>query len=301
MRTTISNRFNESLASIQRHSRQMADEQIRISGGTKMLRASDSPLAMGRAVDLRTTQAQLDALGRLQATAANRMAETEAALADAGKVLDDFFQLYASTQNAALGAEQLKGLASQASVFQEELKQVLSRADSAGYRIFNTSDLKVIVDGGTAGVAPVSINTIGVLAGLDMLNPGKVVWSEVSDAADLDQAINVLLYGPDSRLNSFVGALKIGERYKVPEDALKQASEEMTQQRIRVGAAQARVDRSMLRTDDLALSVSTALSREVDTDFAQSTMEVQKARALLEAAQSITAQIGTMNLFQRLG
>lgn len=301
MRTTIANRFNESLASIQRHSRQMADEQIRISGGTKMLRASDSPLAMGKAVDLRTTQAQLDALGRLQATAANRMAETEAALADAGKVLDDFFQLYASTQNAALGPQQLKGLSSQASVLQEELKQILSRADSAGYRIFNTSDLKVIVDGGTAGVAPVSINTIGVLAGLEMLNPGAINWSEVSDPSDLDQAVKELLYGPDSQLDRFVSALKLGERFRVEGDAFKAASEEMTQQRIRVGAAQARVDRSMLRTDDLALSVSTALSREVDTDFATSTMEVQKAKALLEAAQSITAQIGTMNLFQKLG
>lgn len=301
MRTTIANRFNESLVSIQRHSRQMADEQVRISGGTKMLRASDSPLAMGRAVDLRTTQAQLDALGRLQATAANRMAETEAALADAGKVLDDLFQLYVSTQNAALGSAQLKGLGSQASGLQDELKQILSRTDSAGYRIFNTSDLKVIVDGGTAGAEPVSINTIGVLAGLDMLNPSAVAWSEVSDSPALDRAVSTLLFGQTSRLNSFVAALKSGERYKVPEDALKQASEEMTQQRIRVGAAQARVDRSMLRTDDLALSVSTALSREVDTDFAESTMEVQKARALLEAAQSITAQIGTMNLFQRLG
>ncbi|NDD11706.1 MAG: hypothetical protein EB072_03440 [Betaproteobacteria bacterium] len=301
MRTTIANRFNESLVSIQRHSRQMADEQVRISGGTKMLRASDSPLSMGKAVDLRTTKAQLDALGRLQATAENRMAQTEAALGDAGKVLDDIFQLYASTQNAALGSEQLKGLASQATVLQEELKQILSRADSAGYRIFNTSDLKVIVDGGTAGVEPVSINTIGVLAGLEMLNPGVVKWDDVQDATDLDQAVSALLYGPDSRLNSFVGALKLGDRFKVPEDALKKASEEMTQQRIRVGAAQARVERSRLRTDDLALSVSTALSREVDTDFAESTMEVQKARALLEAAQSITAQIGTMNLFQRLG
>ena len=44
----------------------MADEQVRLSGGTKFLRASDSPLAMGKAVDLRTTAAQLDALGRLQ-------------------------------------------------------------------------------------------------------------------------------------------------------------------------------------------------------------------------------------------
>jgi len=75
----------------------------------------------------------------------------------------------------------------------------------------------------------------------------------------------------------------------------------MIQQQIRVGAAQARVDRSVQRTDDLKLSVSVSLSNEVDTDFAESTMEVQKARALLEAAQSITATIGSMNLFQRLG
>jgi hypothetical protein len=30
-------------------------------------------------------------------------------------------------------------------------------------------------------------------------------------------------------------------------------------------------------------------------------MEVQKAKALMEAAQTISAQIGTMNLFQKLG
>jgi hypothetical protein len=30
-------------------------------------------------------------------------------------------------------------------------------------------------------------------------------------------------------------------------------------------------------------------------------MEVQKAKALLEAAQTITAQIGSMNLFQKRG
>ena len=303
MRTTIANRFNESLESIQRHSRKMADEQVRISGGTKMLRASDSPLTMGRAVDLRTTQAQLDALGRLQAAAANRMAETEAALADAGKVLDDFYQLYVVTQNASLGKEQLKGLGSQAAVFQEELKQILRRTDAAGYRIFNTSDLKVIVDGGTAGVEPVSVNTIGVLEGLNILNPdANINWSEVKDSADLDAAVESLLYGDTSRLNAFVKKLvEDGERYEVPDNALKEGAQQMTQQRIRVGASQARVDRSMLRTDDLAISVSTALSREVDTDFAESTMEAQKARALLEAAQSITAQIGTMNLFQRIG
>jgi len=137
MRTTIANRFSESLTSIQRHARQLADEQVRLSGGTRLLRASDSPLTMGKAVDLRTTEAQLDALARLQSAASNRMAETESALRDAGKVLDDFHQLYAMTQNASIGPKQLEGLSSQAVVLQEELKQILSRADATGYRIFN--------------------------------------------------------------------------------------------------------------------------------------------------------------------
>jgi len=311
MRTTIANRFNESLSSIQRHARQLADEQVRLSGGTKLLRASDSPLSMGKAVDLRTTEAQLDALARLQSAAANRMAETESALRDAGKVLDDFHQLYAMTQNASIGSQQLKGLSSQAVVLQEELKQILSRADATGYRIFNTSDLKVVVDGGTAGVDPVSINTIGVLAGLEMLNPdAAIVWDDIKDARGLDDAVSKLVYGDDSVLNRFVVALKAGDASAirangdasiVKSNEFRAAADEMIQQQIRVGAAQARVDRSVQRTDDLKLSVSSALSSEVDTDFGQSTMEVQKARALLEAAQSITATIGSMNLFQRLG
>jgi flagellin-like hook-associated protein FlgL len=239
------------------------------------------------------------------------MSETESALRDAGKVLDDFHQLYVMTQNASIGTQQLKALSSQAVVLQEELKQILSRADATGYRIFNTSDLKVIVDGGTAGVDPVSINTIGVLAGLEMLNPSAgIEWDKVTDNEKLNEAVDQMVYGEESVLNRFVNALKSGNAQAIrannqesiiKSDEFRAAAEEMIQQQIRVGAAQARVDRSVQRTDDLKLSVSSALSNEVDTDFAQATMEVQKAKALLEAAQSITATIGSMNLFQRLG
>jgi flagellin-like hook-associated protein FlgL len=158
MRTTIANRYSESLASIQKHARTLADEQVRLSAGTKLLRASDSPLTMGKAVDLRTTQAQLEALGRLQASATNRMSQTESALKDAGRVLDDLYQIYVTSQNASLGEQQLRGLGVQARVLQEELKQILTRKDSSGYRIFNVRELNVIVDGGTAGVIPVSVN-----------------------------------------------------------------------------------------------------------------------------------------------
>ena len=268
MRTTIANRFNESLSAIQRHARQLADEQVRLSGGTKLLRASDSPLTMGKAVELRT-------------------------------------------QNASIGTQQLKALSSQAVVLQEELKQILSRADATGYRIFNTSDLKVIVDGGTAGVDPVSINTIGVLAGLEMLNPSAgIEWDKVTDNEKLNEAVDQMVYGEESVLNRFVNALKSGNAQAIrannqesiiKSDEFRAAAEEMIQQQIRVGAAQARVDRSVQRTDDLKLPVSSAPSNEVDTDFAQATMEVQKAKALLDAAQSITATIGSMNLFQKLG
>jgi len=310
MRTTIANRFTDSLTSIQRHARQMADEQVRLSAGVKLLRASDSPLTLGKSIDLRTTEAQLGALGRLQSAAASRMSESESALRDAGKVLDDLYQLYAMTRNAGIGKQQLIGLSSQAVVLQEELKQILQRADATGYRIFNTTALKVIIDGGTAGVDTVKINTVGSLKELQMLNPGaEIDWNE-SDRESLDAAVNELVYGEGSFLKDFVDRLSEGDaeglRVPPPDEpdpltVLKKASEEMVLQQISLGAAQSRVDRSVQRTEDLKVSVKTSLSNEIDTDFAASTMEVQKARALLDAAQSITAQIGSMNLFQRLG
>jgi len=327
MRTTIANRFSESLTSIQRHSRQLADEQVRLSGGTRLLKASDSSLTMGKAVDLRTTQAQLDSLGRLQSFASNRMAQVESALKDAGKVLDDLYQVYLVSQNASLGEDQLKGLGVQAGVLQEELEQTLLRRDSSGYRIFNVEDLKVIVDGGTAGVEPVSVNSIGKLQDLSRLfnserlpSPepdepeGEVdaYWSKVRTEADLTRAVEDLVYGArktstydettnKSFLRKFVEELKSGKRLESGRPELREASRALVQQQMGLGASQARIERSIQRTDELKLSVLSALSNEIDTDFAASTMEVQKARALLDAAQSITAQIGSMNLFQKLG
>jgi flagellin-like hook-associated protein FlgL len=320
MRTTIANRYNESLASIQQHARTLADEQVKLSAGTKLLRASDSPLTMGKAVDLRTTKAQLEALGRLQASAANRMTQTESALKDAGRILDDLYQLYVTSQNASLGVDQLKGLGIQARSLQEELEQILTRKDSSGYRIFNVRELNVIVDGGTAGVIPVSVNSIGDLGGLkDLLMSGAtpVPWTDaeaLSTDEQIDKAVRALVRGEDwdtasgksgvqvSFIEEFVSSLeKEGKRLAPGRSELREASYKLIQQQMGVGASQARVDRSVQRTEDLNLAVLTALSNEVDTDFAESTMEVQKARALLEAAQSITATIGSMNLFQRLG
>jgi len=327
MRTTIANRYSESLASIQKHARTLADEQVRLSAGTKLLRASDSPLTMGKAVDLRTTQAQLEALGRLQASATNRMSQTESALKDAGKVLDDLYQLYVTSQNASLGVDQLKGLGIQAKSLQDELEQILKRKDSSGYRIFNVRELNVIVDGGTAGTIPVSVNSIGNLRGLELLltdDASEIPWEDGVDAGgapgistdpDIDRAVNALVFGEDwldtstpkersskvSFLQEFVANLQNGKRLAPGRSELREASYKLIEQQMSVGAAQARVDRSVQRTEDLNLAVLTALSNEVDTDFAESTMEVQKAKALLEAAQSITATIGSMSLFQRLG
>jgi flagellin-like hook-associated protein FlgL len=95
--------------------------------------------------------------------------------------------------------------------------------------------------------------------------------------------------------------LQEGKRLESGRPELREASRALVQQQMGLGASQARIERSIQRTEDHKLSVLSALSNEIDTDFAASTMEVQKARALLDAAQAITAQIGSMNLFQKLG
>jgi flagellin-like hook-associated protein FlgL len=226
-----------------------------------------------------------------------------------------------------LGVDQLKGLGIQAKSLQDELEQILKRKDSSGYRIFNVRELNVIVDGGTAGTIPVSVNSIGNLRGLELLltdDASKIPWEDGVDAGgapgistdpDIDRAVNALVFGEDwldtkeekeqsskvSFLQEFVANLRNGKRLAPGRSELREASYKLIEQQMSVGAAQARVDRSVQRTEDLNLAVLTALSNEVDTDFAESTMEVQKAKALLEAAQSITATIGSMSLFQRLG
>ena len=300
MRTTIANRFDESLNAIQTHARQVADEQSRLSSGTKLLRASDSPIAIGRSVDLRTSSAHLDSLKRLQSAALNRMSEAELALADAARALDDFHQLWASTSNGSLGPDQLVFFSTQAKALQEELRQTLMRTDSGGYRLFDKTSLLVTIGGGSNNVDPISVDTVGAIADLRVLNPNLgPEWLSESDS--LDVAIDKITTDPESLIGKFVRSLQMGERPVVPNQEFKTASRTMVLERIGVGANQARVERATERANDVQLATQTALAVEVDTDYASSSMEVQKAKALLEAAQTITAQIGSMNLFQKLG
>jgi flagellin-like hook-associated protein FlgL len=300
MRTTIANRFDESLTAIQTHARQVADEQNRLSTGTKLLRASDSPIAIGRAVDLRTSSAHLDSLKRLQGAATNRMAEAELAMQDAARVLDDFHQLWAATQNGSLGPDQLRLFSTQARALQEELRQTLTRTDAGGYRLFDSKSLLVMIGGGSNNVDPISVDTVGAISDLKVLN-STLDPDWLTSASSLDAAIDKITIDADSLIAKFVQSLQAGERPVVLNQEFKTASQTMVLQRIAVGANQARVERATERADDVQLATQTALSTEVDTDYASSSMEVQKAKALLEAAQTITAQIGSMNLFQKLG
>ncbi len=299
MRTPISTRFNDSLTAIQRHARQVADEQTRLSGGTRLLRASDSPMAIGRAVDLRTSSAHLDALKRLQDTADSRMSESEQAMADAAQVLDEFHQLWAQTQNGALGGAQLQALKLQAKSLQEELKQILTRADSRGYRLFDATELDVVIGGASNGVGPVTINTVGGVGGLRVLNPTLEEGWEKDQS--LDEAVELIVSSEDSLVQKLVDTLSEGKRMELEDFYFLEASRAMIHERIYLGANQARLERARVRVENVQIATKTSLSEEVDTDYSKSTMEVQKAKALMEAAQTISAQIGTMNLFQKLG
>ncbi|NBP40382.1 MAG: hypothetical protein EBV34_18485, partial [Betaproteobacteria bacterium] len=277
MRTTIANRFDESLNAIQTHARQVADEQNRLSSGTKLLRASDSPIAIGRSVDLRTSSAHLDSLKRLQGAALNRMAEAELAMQDAARTLDDFHQLWASTQNGSLGTDQLRLFSTQAKAFQEELRQTLMRTDAGGYRLFDAKSLLVIIGGGSNNVDPISVDTVGAIADLRILN-ASLGPDWLTSAASLDDAIDKITTDPDSLIAKFVRSLQAGERPVVLNQEFKTASQTMVLERIGVGANQARVERATERANDVQLATQTALAVEVDTDYASSSMEVQKAK-----------------------
>jgi flagellin-like hook-associated protein FlgL len=229
------------------------------------------------------------------------MSEAESAMADAARVLDDFHQLWATTQNGSLGPTQLRAFQLQAKSLQEELQSILRRKDAGGYALFDPQGLEVVISGGMRGVEPSRINTVGTISGLSMLNKAFAEDGGLDGAVDLDTVITQLTTAEDSVIQQFVQSLGLGERPKVENGELLAAIQAMTNQRIGFGANQSRVERARQQADEVIVSVQTALSAEVDTDYANSSMEVQKAKALLEAAQTITATIGSMNLFQKLG
>lgn len=136
MRVTTSNAFEASVDSLQKRQREMSEAQQRLTNGKRVLHSSDDPTAAARAERALATVARSDASQRALEASRNAMTLGEAALGDAGDLLQQIRETVVQAGNASYSNAERASLANKIAGLRGQLLTVANRTDGASGFVF---------------------------------------------------------------------------------------------------------------------------------------------------------------------
>lgn len=136
LRVSTAASYEEAMARLQQRQRELAEAQVHMTSGKRVMRASDDPINAARAE--RALAATSRAQAGLRSVDASRsaMTQTEAALGDAGELLQQVREALVASGNAGYDDSQRKVLADQIRSLRGQLLAVANRGDGAGGYLF---------------------------------------------------------------------------------------------------------------------------------------------------------------------
>ena len=137
MRTSSLNTYATALANLQRRQSEMGDAQARLTSGLRVMHASDDPTAAARAERARALMQRAESTQRAVDASHNSMTLTEAALADAGELMQQARELITAGGNASYSDAERADVANQLSEIRKQLMGIANRSDGAGGYVFS--------------------------------------------------------------------------------------------------------------------------------------------------------------------
>ena len=307
MRISTANAYEASVNSLQKRQQALSEAQLQLTSGKRVLRPSDDPAAAARAeralAQLGRTEAQQRALG------ASRDATqlTEAALGDAGELLQRVREHLLASGNGTVtdadrrvAAEAIRGL-------RNDLFAVANRGDGAGRYLFGGqgSDTQPFVDT-NAGVIYVAARgeLLGATGdGTPLSVDGQAAWLQTPDPANpggqlsvfdvLDRAVTELL--TPGRPNTAVAqTVRDGLR------DLDATAASLSGARSRAGEALNRIDGLDARLAQIKVDAQRQRSDAEDLDMVAAISDFQNRQTGYDAALKTYSIVQKMSLFDYL-
>ena len=147
MRISTANSYATSLQTLMERQTKLGDTQEQLTSGKRVNRASDDPAAAARAERAYAAEKRATASQRAVDASDNAMTLTEAALGDAGSLLQQVREALVAAGNATYSDTERAGLANQIADLRQQLLSVANRSDGAGNHLFG---------GQSASLAPFS-------------------------------------------------------------------------------------------------------------------------------------------------
>ena len=298
MRISTQQIYDSSITSIQQQASDVMKSQTQISSGNKYQNVSDSPQAVGYGTKLDFDKAQYDMFIINQKKMAERISNADAQLLSINSALAKFKQIVVQSGSAFAQGTLSTTLYQEALSLRDSIKSFAQATDTSGQAVLvnmaNSSDAlgKVVIDFNVSvdeGVSLAeSMGTYGTGKETDASgNPARLAVSGRSDILTVLDGIVTKLQGgtaPNATDSSNVDA----------------AISQIRGAQVKVGIMNAQVNNALDSVELKKVNAENARSAVLDTDIAESSANLAKSQALLQAAQSIFAKIQSSSLFDKI-
>ena len=305
MRINTAQSFDATISQLQKRQIAMSDAQQQLTSGKRVQRASDDPAAAARAERAMAAMARSEASMRGLDTSRSMTMFTEAALGDAGELLQQAREVMVGAGNGSYSDNDRKSLAAKLSGLRNDLLSVANRSDGNGRYLFSGqgSNVPPLVDGpggvsyvGTIGQLQASAGEAATLSfdgdqtwlrAPDPANPGGTLSVfDVMDrlitelntpgrsGADISQSVTTGLRDLDSVMGNLSSARSRAGEALVRADGIEE--------RLSQAKLDAQTERSKAEDLDMVAAISDFQSKQTGYDAALRTYSIVQRMSLVD-------------------
>ncbi len=307
MRINTAQSFDAAISQLQKRQIAMSDAQQQLTSGKRVQRASDDPASAARAERALAAMTRSEASLRGLDTSRSMTMFTEAALGDAGELLQQAREVMVGAGNGSYSDHDRKSLAAKLSGLRGDLLSVANRSDGNGRYLFSGqgSNVPPLVDG-PAGVT--YVGTIGQLqasAGeaATLSFDGDQTWLRAPDPANPGATLSV--FGVMDRLISELntpgrsGAV-ISQSVTTGLRDVDSVMSNLSTWRARAGEALVRADGIETRLSQAKLDAQSERSKAEDLDMVAAISDFQSKQTGYDAALRTYSIVQRMSLVDYL-
>ena len=275
MINAVGNRMTREIARQQKLTEQLERTQIQISGGKKLLRMSDDPVAARRIATIGTTQASMTAWSSNINSASALVSQADGVMKSVSNLMTRARELTLAAASDTTNPADRATIAAELGTIADEIDALAATRDSNGDPVFATGNARVMRFDSDVTFAPVPAAADVFVVGGNSLSTG------IRDAATAISASDKA--GMDASL-----------------EALATAIDHVADRHAEIGLAGGRLDRigDGLAAPGITLKDERSAVEDTDLDVAIAQLNAQDLT--LRAAQAAFAKINRQTLFDIL-
>lgn len=311
MRISTQQIYDNSLTSIQQQAGDVMKYQTQIASGKKYQNASDNPQAIGYGLKLDFDKAQYDMFVINQKKMAERISNVDAQLVSINASLAQMKQVVVESGGAFAQDSRSTTLYQKALTIRDSILNFARATDSSGQPILKqitepSSKVAIALDPTSRSSATYSPSSMLSKVAIDMN-------IEVDETVSLVESMGVFGNGSTPRtiatgytdvlttLDNIVSELQAGRQPNSTISASLDASIlQVRASQVKIGLMNAQVTNAQDSVELKKINADNSRSAILDTDIAESSANLAKSQALLQAAQSIFAKIQSSSLFDKI-